>query len=45
MTFKNCVSFIKCITEIDGTTIDDAEDLDLVIPVYNLNPAQIMLTR
>ena len=21
---------------IDGTTIDDAEDLDLVIPMYNL---------
>ena len=24
--FKNCVPFIKCITEIDRTTIDDAED-------------------
>ena len=22
--------------KIDGTTIDDAEDLDLVMPVYNL---------
>ena len=27
--FKNCAPFIKCITKIDGTTIDDAEDLDL----------------
>ena len=26
----------KCITKIDETTIDDAEDLDLVIPMYNL---------
>ena len=28
--------FIKCITKIDGTTIDDAEDLDLVMLIYNL---------
>ena len=34
--FKNCVPFTKCITKIDGTAIDDAEDLDLVIPIYNL---------
>ena len=25
VAFKNCASFIKCITKIDGTTIDDAE--------------------
>ena len=31
-----CALLIKCITEIDGTTIDDAEDLDLVIQIYNL---------
>ena len=30
---KNCTPFTKCITKIDGTTIDDAEDLDLVIPM------------
>ena len=34
--FKNYVPFTKCITKIDGTAIDDAEDLDLVIPIYNL---------
>ena len=28
--------FTKCITKIDETKIDDAEDLDLVIPMYNL---------
>ena len=33
---KNCAPFTKCITKIDGTTIDDAEDLDLVMPMYNL---------
>ena len=25
-----------CITKIDGTTTDNAEDLDLVMPIYNL---------
>ena len=25
-----------CISKIDGTTIDDAEDLDLVVVMYNL---------
>ena len=33
---KNCARFTKCITKIDGTTIDDAEDLDLVMPMYSL---------
>ena len=36
VTFKNCTLFTKCIRKIDGKTIDDAEDLDLVIPMYNL---------
>ena len=31
--FKNCAPFTKCITKIDGTIIDDAEDLDLVMPM------------
>ena len=34
--FKNCAPFTKCITKIDGTTIDDAEDLDLVMSMYSL---------
>ena len=33
IAFKNCAPFTKCITKIDGTTIDDAEDLDLVTPM------------
>ena len=36
VAIKNCQPFSKCITKIDGTTIDDAEDLDLVMPMYNL---------
>ena len=35
MAFKNCVPFTKCITEIYGATINDAEDLDLVMLMYN----------
>ena len=27
--FKNCAPFTKCITKIDGTTIDHAANLDL----------------
>ena len=34
--FKNCATFTKCITKIDETTKDDAENLDLVLPIYNL---------
>ena len=33
IAFKNCAPFTKCMTKIDGTTIDDAEDLDLVTPM------------
>ena len=36
VAFKNCASFTKCITKIDGTTIDVAEDLALVMPMYNV---------
>ena len=46
VAFKNCASFTKCITKIDGTTIDDAEGLDLVMPMYNLiNIFQIILKQ
>ena len=31
-----CVSFAKCITRIDETKIDDAENLDLLMLMYNL---------
>ena len=36
IAFKNCAPFTKCITKIDGTATDDVEDLDLVMPMYNL---------
>ena len=36
VAFKNCTPLIKCITKIGATTIDDAENSDLVMPIYNL---------
>ena len=36
MTFKNNASFINCISKINGVQIDSTEDLDVVVPMYNL---------
>ena len=36
VTFKNCPPFTKCISRINNTDIDDAQDIDIVIPIYNL---------
>ena len=36
VAFKNWAPFTKRITKIDETTIDDAEDLDLIISMYHL---------
>ena len=35
-TFKNNAPFINCISKINGVKIDNAEDLDVVMPMYNL---------
>ena len=34
--FKNNAPFINCILKINGVKIDSAEDLDVVMPMYNL---------
>ena len=36
VAFKNWALFIKCITKSDGTTADDAQDLDLVMWMFSL---------
>ena len=36
LTFKNNAPFISCISKINNALIDDAEDLDVVMPMYNL---------
>ena len=34
--FKNCVPFTKCISRINGTEIDNAQDIGIIMPMYNL---------
>ena len=34
--FKNCAPLIECISRINNTDIDNAEDIDIVMPMYNL---------
>ena len=34
--FKNCAPFTNCISEINNTDLDNAKDLDIVMPMYNL---------
>ena len=33
---KNNAPFVSCITRINGELIEDADDLDIVMPMYNL---------
>ena len=35
IAFKKCATFVMCVTKIDGTTINDAEELDLVVSMNN----------
>ena len=36
VAFTNNVPFINCISKINGVKIDNAEDLDFVMPIYSL---------
>ena len=36
VAFKNNSPFISCISKMNGVKIDNAEDLDLVMQMYNL---------
>ena len=36
LIFYNCTPFINCKSEINNTEIDNAKDIDIVIPMYNL---------
>ena len=36
VAFKNNAPFINCISEINGVQIDNAEDLDVAMPMYNM---------
>ena len=34
--FKNCAPFTDCISKINNTQVDNAKDIDIVMPMYNL---------
>ena len=34
--FKNCAPFTNCISKINNTLINNAEYIDIVMPMYNL---------
>ena len=34
--YKNCAPFTNCISKINNTQIDNAEYIDIVMPMYNL---------
>ena len=36
VAFKNCAPFTNCISEIINTHIDNAKDIDIIMPMYNL---------
>ena len=36
LAFKNNAPFINCISKINNVLIDNTEDLDVVMPMYNL---------
>ena len=36
VAFKNCAPFTRCVTHINDEHIDTAENLDIIMPMYNL---------
>ena len=34
--FTNCAPFTNCISRINNMQVDDAHDVDVLIPMYNL---------
>ena len=36
LVFKNNAPFVGCISKINNALIDNAEDLDVAMPMYNL---------
>ena len=36
VAFKNCAPLINCISEINNTEVDNAKDIDIIMPMYNL---------
>ena len=36
VVFKNCAPFTNCMSKINNTQVDNAEYIDIVMPMYNL---------
>ena len=36
VTFKNCAPFTRCVTHINDEHAETAENLDIIMPMYNL---------
>ena len=36
VAFKNCSPFTNCLSEINNTQVDNAKDIDIAMPMYNL---------
>ena len=43
--FKNCAPFTKCISRINNTDIDNAQDIDIVMLMYNLIELAIIIQK
>ena len=43
--FKNCASFTNCISEINNKQIDNAKDIDIVMPRYNLKEYSVNYSK
>ena len=36
VAFNNCAPFTNCINEINNAQVDNAKDIDIVMPMYNI---------
>ena len=36
VAFKTCAPFTKCITHINDEHVDNADNFDIIMPMYNL---------
>ena len=43
--FKNCAPFTDCISKINNTQVDNAKDIDIVIPMHNLKNIAIIIQK
>ena len=37
VAFKSCAPFTRCVTQINVEHVETTENLDIIMPMYNLN--------